>query len=189
MGAGLAANLGVAPGDIVVLLANTEAGSINAAEVQVRGLFSTASKAYDDSALRVPIEIARTLVRTDGTHAWVLLLNETERTDEVLERLRAQFPEEETNLQFVAWYELADFYNKTVVLFTRQMYILQLIISLIILLSISNTLVMSVLERTGEIGTLMAVGLSNRSGSRSLGVSSIGFFLLPGVGFPSRKIR
>jgi len=39
------------------------------------------------------------------------------------------------------------------------MYVVRLIIGLIIILSISNILIMGVLERTGEIGTLMAIGL------------------------------
>ena len=38
----------------------------------------------------------------------------------------------------------------------------RLIIALIIILSISNILIMSVLERTGEIGTLMAIGLKRQ---------------------------
>ena len=40
--------------------------------------------------------------------------------------------------------------------------LVRLIIALIIILSISNILIMSVLERTGEIGTLMAIGLKRR---------------------------
>ena len=42
------------------------------------------------------------------------------------------------------------------------MDVMRLIIALIITLSISNILIMSVLERTGEIGTLMAIGLKRR---------------------------
>ena len=43
------------------------------------------------------------------------------------------------------------------------MSVVKLIIGLIIVLSISNMLVMTVLERTGEIGTLMALGFKRRS--------------------------
>jgi putative ABC transport system permease protein len=43
------------------------------------------------------------------------------------------------------------------------MHMVRVIIALIIVLSISNTLVMSVLERTGEIGTLLAIGLRRRN--------------------------
>jgi putative ABC transport system permease protein len=65
-------------------------------------------------------------------------------------------------LEFVPWYERADFYNKTVALFSQQMNVLRAIIGVIIVLSISNMLVMNVLERTGEIGTLLAVGFKRK---------------------------
>ena len=44
-------------------------------------------------------------------------------------------------------------------LFTRQVGVVKILIALIIVLSISNTLSMAVIERTGEIGTVMALGL------------------------------
>ena len=43
------------------------------------------------------------------------------------------------------------------------MAVLKVIIGLMILLSISNTITMSVLERTGEIGTMMAMGIKRLS--------------------------
>jgi putative ABC transport system permease protein len=63
------------------------------------------------------------------------------------------------DFQVVPWTELADFYNKTVVLFTKQVDVVKLIIGIIIILTISNTQTMSVLERTTEIGTSLAIGL------------------------------
>jgi putative ABC transport system permease protein len=56
------------------------------------------------------------------------------------------------------WFQLSDFYRKSVVLLSRQIDIVALLIGIIIVLGISNTLTMSVLERTGEIGTMMAFG-------------------------------
>jgi len=159
LGGGLARNLGVTLGDKVAILATTDSGGMNGIEGTVRGLFQSASKEFDDAALRMPIKLARQLLRTSGSHTWVLLLDETDHTDSVLQQLQTQYPEAATRLQFTPWYALADFYNKTVKLFSRQMDVVRLIIALIIVLSISNILIMSVLERTGEIGTLMAMGL------------------------------
>jgi putative ABC transport system permease protein len=157
VGQGLAANLGVKVGDQVILVANTSSGGINAVEVRVRGLFSTVSKAFDDVALRVPLPVAQELLRVKGAHAWVLVLDETSRTTPVADELRARLAGK--GLEIVPWYQLADFYNKTVTLFSKQVAVMKLIIAVIIILSISNTLTMSVLERTGEIGTSMALGI------------------------------
>ncbi|MCQ1549068.1 MAG: FtsX-like permease family protein [Candidatus Accumulibacter phosphatis] len=159
MGLGLAANLGVDVGDQVILMANTRTGSVNAVECHILGLFSTVSKAYDDAAVRVPISTARDLLRVSGSHVWVLLLDKTEDTQKVLTSLQSRFPG--NSLEFVPWNRLADFYNKTVVLFRKQVGVIEIIIGLIIVLSISNTLMMNVVERTGEIGTAMAVGIKS----------------------------
>jgi putative ABC transport system permease protein len=97
------------------------------------------------------------LLRTKGSHAWVILLNDTAQTDTVLKELQTKLGGE--NLEVVPWYVLADFYNKTKVLFTKQIQGIKVIIVLIILLSISNTMTMSVMERIGEIGTAMALGV------------------------------
>jgi len=163
LGDGLAASLGVVPGDTVVLLATPEGGGINAVQVHVRGLFYTASKEYDDTALRVPIHLVRQLLRVNGAHRWLILLDHTDETNTVLHRLRERFPQASSGLKFVPWYDLADFYRKTVRLFSRQMEVVWVIIALIIALSISNTMIRGVLERTGEIGTLMALGTRRKS--------------------------
>jgi putative ABC transport system permease protein len=67
----------------------------------------------------------------------------------------------------VPWYDLADFYNKTAALFSRQVTVLHVIVAIIILLGISNSMMMNVLERTNEIGTAMALGTRR---SRILGL-------------------
>lgn len=156
MGEGLARNLDAKVGDKIVLLANTTSGGTNAVELTIRGLFSTVSKAYDDAALRVPIPTARKLLRTKGSHVWVVLLNETSDTDQVVKTLRDKLPQDK--FEVVPWHKLADLYNKTEALFTKQIRGVRLIIALIIVLSISNALTMSVIERISEIGTTMALG-------------------------------
>jgi len=163
VGEGLAANLGVKLGDTVALLVNTPSGGMNAVEGRIVGFFFTLSKAYDEVALRLPISTARQLLRTNGSHRWVILLNEAENTDRILNELQVQYSGTNPRLEFKSWRELADFYNKTVALYTQQMNVVKLIIALIVILTISNTMTMNVLERTGEIGTLLAVGTKKRA--------------------------
>ena len=156
LGSGLAATLDATPGDTVALLVNTPTGGFNAVEVVVSGVFTTANKAVNDIALRVPITVARDLLRVESQHTWVLLLHDTERTDAVRADLVRQL--DDHGLDVVPWHFQADFYNKSSQLLSRQVLVLQGMIGVIILLSISNTLMMNVLERTGEIGTQLALG-------------------------------
>src|SRR5690606_19498723 len=114
-------------------------------------------KAYDDTVLRAPIALARNLMRVEGSTSWVVLLSRTEATDALVDDLRRSLPAGE--FEVIPWHALADFYNKTVELFSRQIGIVRLLIALIVILSISNTLSMTVIERTGEIGTSMALGV------------------------------
>jgi len=157
MGRGLAANLGVGVGDTVILLATTTSGGVNAVEVRIRGLFFTVSKAYDDVAVRLPLPLAQQLLRTSQVHRWIVVLDDTSNTARVLNAIDQRLGS--AGFELVPWYRLAGFYNKAAGLLSRQVTVLNIIIALIIMLSISNTLTMNVMERTGEIGTIMALGV------------------------------
>ena len=100
--------------------------------------------------------MAQRLMRASGAHEWVVLLRDTEQTDAVAASIRSQITS--TGLEVTAWYDLADFYNKTVKLLSRQVSFVKWMIAIIIVLGISNTMMMTVMERTGEIGTSMALG-------------------------------
>src|SRR5207249_10867041 len=87
-------------------------------------------------------------------------LSATENTDETVAHLRARLPSDQ--FEVASWFNVSDFYRKSVVLLSRQIDVVALLIGIIIVLGISNTLTMNVLERTGEIGTLMAMGTPRR---------------------------
>jgi putative ABC transport system permease protein len=157
LGEGLARSIGVSIGDKVVLLATTTSGSTNAIEVTAVGVFATMYKDYDDIALRLPINIARRLMKVSGSNAWIVLFNKTELADTGIHYIENNLDTQ--YFQVVPWTQLADFYNKTVTLFSKQVSIVKTIIALIIILTISNTQMMNVLERTMEIGTNLALGL------------------------------
>lgn len=161
LGQGLAYSVGAKVGDSVVLLASLPDGGINAVELEVGGIFHTYAKAYDDRALRVPIETARRLMRSDGASRLMILLSETAQTDLYAGRLRHAL--EGLPVRVSTWTDLADFYNKTATLFRRQLGVVRTIVLAIVLLAVSNALVRNVLEQRREIGTRMALGARRRS--------------------------
>ena len=161
LGNGLARSLGVRIGESVVLLATAANGSPSAVEVKVVGTFATISKEYDDSALRLPIQVTRKLMKVKGATTWVVLLDKTGLTAEKTTHLQKTLPGQE--FEIIPWTTLADFYNKTVELFSKQVSVVKFIIGFIIVLTISNTQMMSVLERTTEIGTSLAIGLRRKT--------------------------
>lgn len=161
LGQGLAILLGAGVGDDVVLLVNTPRGGLSAVEGKVRGIFASVSKAYDDSALLIPIHVARTLLKVEGAHTWRVYLDHTRHTAVVAARLRSQLDAKAFEVR--TWEELADFYTRAVALLREQLGVLRGIVIAIILLGIGNTMMMSVMERTGEIGTSMALGVKRKS--------------------------
>jgi putative ABC transport system permease protein len=157
LGEGLASSLGAKQGDRIVLLVTAANGGASAIEVTVSGVFATIVKAYDDYAIRLPIDLARKLMRVSGATSWVVLLADTDGTDAFVRA--AQRSLSASDFQVVGWRSMTDFYTKTEALFAKQVNVVKVIIGLIIVLTISNTMIMSVLERTTEIGTSLAVGL------------------------------
>jgi putative ABC transport system permease protein len=158
MGRGLAKNLGAASGDDLVLLTNTTEGALNAFDFKVKGIFLTASKEFDDRAIRLPITVSKRLLRTEDVQSLVILLDKTENTDQMILEIDKFIKDNGLELEIVPWTELADFYNKTVELYGRQFLVLKIIILIIVVLSIFNTINMAIWERTREIGTIMAIG-------------------------------
>lgn len=180
LGQGLAASIDAEVGDKLVLLATTHQGQFNAVEATVAGVFSTVAKAYDDSVLRAPIELARELVGVDGATSWVVLLADTDETSTAVTRFREEM--DAKNFEIIPWSDLADFYNKTVELFSKQVGIVRLLIGLIVVLSISNTMTMSVMERTNEIGTVMAIGVRRQAILRLFIMEGLAIGLVGGIG-------
>jgi putative ABC transport system permease protein len=144
-------------GDRVTLLVSLSGGGINAVEGGVQGIFATQVKAYDDSAVRMPITLGRELLRSRGAHIWVLGLGDTDSdTEQTVAYLKGQLSS--ADFEIATWFDLSDFYRKSVVLLSRQIDVVAFLIATIIVFGIANTLMMNVLERTGEIGTMMAMG-------------------------------
>jgi putative ABC transport system permease protein len=160
LGQGVAQGLQLKPGDHVTLLANTLEGALNSMDFTVIGIFQSFFKDYDARAIRIPLAAAQELLDTDGVNAVVISLKETDDTDRVAAELKEQLAV--WGLDVKTWVELNDFYEKTVEFYRGQFGFLQLIILIMVLLSVANSVNMSVFERTGEFGTMMALG--NHSG-------------------------
>ena len=161
IGEGVASATKLKPGDRATLLLNTAEGALNSIEFDVVGIFRSFAKDFDARAVRISLSGAHELLASSGGNAVVVSLLETVKTDEAAARLKTKL--DGTQYEIKTWRELADFYDKTAALYERQFAVLQAIILLAVLLSVVNSVNMSVFERTGEFGTLMALGTRSRS--------------------------
>lgn len=156
VGVGVAHALGIAPGDQVTLLLNTDAGALNTVALDVVGVFQTFSKVYDAHAIRLPLAAARDALGSNGVNTLVVSLARTGDTDSIAARLRTMLGAD--GLEVHTWRELNDFYAKTVLLYDRQFGVLRVIILLMVLLSVASSVNMSLFERIAEFGTMRALG-------------------------------
>lgn len=160
IGSGVAHALKLHAGDRVNLLLNASGGALNSLEFEVIGIFQSFSTDFDARAVRIPLTAAHELLSTSGANTLVLSLDRTEDTERIAAAIQSQL--DARRFEVLNWRQLNDFYESTVALYQRQFGVLQLIILMLVLLSVANSVNMSAMERTGEFGTMMALGNRGR---------------------------
>ncbi len=156
LASGLAKTMKAKVGDYLTLMTTTSKGALNALDVKVAGVYSTGIPEYDERALMVDILTAQQILNSRKVTKLVIVLDQTDQTESVARSLETLFP----NIKAKRWFDLATFYNAVVQLYNAIFGFLGVIIFVIVVLSSSNTMMMSIFERTKEIGTQLAVGTS-----------------------------
>jgi putative ABC transport system permease protein len=156
VGKGVADSLRLKPGDIVTLSSPTVDGAINTTELEICGVFASASKDYDDRAIRIALPVAQSLLGTNQLSRFVVLADDRANADGVASALRVSLPAAQFDVR--TWVELSDVYRNTVTAYEGQFGVIRLILLLLVILSVSNVVNMSIFERTGEYGTMRALG-------------------------------
>lgn len=156
IGQGVAKSLGLKTGDRVTLLATLAQGAVNTLDFEIIGIFQSFSKDFDARAVRIPLVSAQTLMDTSAIHILVFMLEKTEETAEATQKIQQILLGK--GFDATAWNKISDFYEKTVELYNRQFGVLQLIILIMVLLSVANSINMTLFERTREFGTMQAIG-------------------------------
>jgi len=154
----LARSLQVQPGDTITVMATTEDGVLNAVDAVVAGTYRTGVPELDRRATMMPLQHVQSLLATEKISRLVLALRDTAATDALAARLRAQLPD----LDIKRWIDLAAFYNQAVSLYRNIFTVLGIIIALVVFISTANSMLMSVMERIREVGTLRAIGIPDR---------------------------
>lgn len=156
VGQGVAKSLGLKVGQRITLVMTLSQGAVNTLDFELVGIFQSFSKEFDARAVRIPLPAARDLMDTRAAHVMVMVLKDTNTTDPIATRVRTDLAGQKFDI--ATWRELSDFYEKTLNLYDRQFGVLRLIILLMVLLSVANSVNMTLFERTREFGTMLALG-------------------------------
>jgi putative ABC transport system permease protein len=160
LGTVLARNLGAGTGDLLTLLAITADGTLNALDLRVAGLITTGLQDVDSRIVKMHLASAQRLLGTPNVSSLIVGLDDTARTAEVQADLERRLRGREPSLAVVDWRTRAPFYGQVESLYRGIFWFLGSVIFVLVCLSTSNTLLMSVMERVREIGTLLAIGTS-----------------------------
>ena len=160
LGTGLARTLNVSVGDGVTLLATTPDGTLNAVDAVVAGLADIHFKELNDRYLAAPLALAQELLDSPGTVSKIsVVLRATGQEAEAAQRLSEAFG---GTLAVRTWQELAQFYNQVKMLYIGIFGFMGIVLMVVVFLAAINTTLMTVTERTREIGTLRALGARPR---------------------------
>ena len=181
IGAGLAHALGVSPGDNIAIMTATADGSLNALDLTVVGVFSTGFQDLDDRILKTHVATAQRLLSTDLVTSLVVVLKETKTTREAQSDLRRMLANGPVPLSIADWQTRAPYYGQVRALYAGIFAFLGTVVALLVALSNSNTLLMSVLERVREFGTLLAIGTSRAQLGRLLVLEALWLAFLGGI--------
>lgn len=153
----LATALGATPGASLTLQATTKNGKENVLDVDVAGTLTGSVLAQSKRVLYVPLSFAQELLRMRGRATeYVVAVEEGADVDGVAAGLRAALG---ADYEVRTWRELQPSLVEVIRIQRVVLLAIGALFLIIAIFGVANTLLMSVLERTREIGTMMAVGV------------------------------
>jgi ABC-type lipoprotein release transport system permease subunit len=154
IGRSLADKLGQSAGENITLLVNTADGSVDQQTFTIRGIYATDTPSYDETTVFLPLAKAQAITQA-GDHASLIfiLLKDSQQSAAVVKALQSSQYKTLTFAEMNPLLVLVEDYANSF------MIVLYLIVLAVTATVIVNTLIMSVFERTREIGILAALGM------------------------------
>ena len=150
------------------LLAATAGGAPNVVNLSVSRAEPQGVRELDDNFVAMHIALAQRLLYGRTTPKATGIIVQLRRTEDLAyarQRLGQMFGERHLDLEIRDFADLQPFYKQAVGMFRAIFLFISLIMGIIVLFTIVNTMGMSVMERTTEIGTARAMGV-RRAGIR-----------------------
>lgn len=160
IGQKMASHLKAKPGSKVVITIQDLEGTLTYGLFRVTGIFKTSNTNFDEQQVFVEFDELAGLIGFDEDKATeiAVLLDDTKHTDEVSRALADDFE----NLSVLPWKKIQPLLLGLSAMMDQFSVFLLIIILVALAFGIINTMLMAILERTHEIGMLMAIGMNNR---------------------------
>jgi len=161
VGETLAKTLALRLDDRVVLTMSPRGSSRpTSAAFRVRGIFHTGISELDGFYVEIPLSEGQRLLGLGKAVTQVaVLIDQLDDADRVAASLRAKLADN-PDVQVLTWKQGLRQLYEAILLDDLGMYLMMAIIFVIVAIGIFNTVLMSVVERTRELGVMMAIGTS-----------------------------
>jgi putative ABC transport system permease protein len=162
VGSELAEMLNLKPGSDAVILSNSYSGMANALDAKVLGVYNTGASATNDKMVLMTFKHAQDLVDFPGAERLVVLLKNGGTgpgASVAAFEIDKLLTDAGFDVEIKTWNELSVFYNQVKNMFDMIFLFIFSIVLVIVIMSVINTMSVSVMERTREIGTMRALGL------------------------------
>jgi putative ABC transport system permease protein len=160
IGKALADDLGLEIGDVTYLTFRNEQGMYTSSEVLITGLVVTSNPQVNKSSAFINLEEAQVLMNTQAVSEIAI------KTDDFFKVKKYQ-PEiiaalEGVEAEVYSWEKLSEDFRAMMTMKRKFQNILVLMIMVIAIVGIINTMLMSVYEKKREIGTMKALGFTDK---------------------------
>lgn len=153
-----AKKLDILLGDKLVLMIQDKNGEIAGVGMTVRGVFQTPVETFDKFVAFTGIKKMQEItgMGADNITEINILLENKKNVDRVKQSLIQGIAD--PGIEVLSWKDMAPSLVSAIKLFDAMVYIFFAIIFITIIFSITNTLVMSIMERFHEIGVMKSIG-------------------------------
>jgi len=144
----------------VVVSATTETAQVNAIDMPIAGMVDGAFREIDKRMAHMSLEDAQRLLDTDKVTMITVMLKDPETASDFAEKMSSAANAKGLNLDILPWYKhtVAAYVLGGIDVLHVFRNLFMLIVVAIGVISVANTMMKSVNERTREIGTLRSLG-------------------------------
>lgn len=158
----LAKQMNVAAGDDITVLTNTVDGVMNAMDLKITGIYSAGIDEIDSQVIYLPLNVTQEILDTKLVDIGVLKFDQLEQAEANHFQINEELKKNNPTLFAKSWRELAVLFRQVDKFYSVQNRLIEAILLALMFLGILNTVSMTVVERTGEIGTLRSLGESRK---------------------------
>lgn len=138
----------------------TDKGQMNGIDFQLAGVTDVVYKELDERYVSMPLPAAQALLDTKKISRMAVRVHDSKDIDATIKDFNEKFRSSGFNGRAVRWQEhkLGDLYNRTMGMLSIFRNFVVTVILIISCLSVFNTFIRNVSERSREIGTLRSIG-------------------------------